>query len=225
MKKMMNWQKIGFMAVFGVVMMGGVLGVREESYAKPKCYKNIQGTRTAWPCENNPDIREEDPTEDKKCAQYDPQKPGLCVQYEDGTTPHSEENKVKREVLNGGSSGGENKGSTSESFKDTDIPDTTGDCKGRKQVNTALFGCLTDDGKGGIIYGILAIVIKILTFGIGILATLGLVISGIQYATAREREDQVRAARKRIANIVIGLIAYAVMFAVLSWLIPGGIKF
>lgn len=65
--------------------------------------------------------------------------------------------------------------------------------------------------------------IRWLTVGIGVLAVFGLVISGIQYAAAQENPQSVAAAKSRINNIVIGIIIYLVMFAMLQWLIPGGL--
>ena len=80
-----------------------------------------------------------------------------------------------------------------------------------------------DDGQGGGVYEILAIVLNVLTIGVGILGTLGIVIAGIQYLTAGDNEQQVATAKKRIIEVVIGLAIYAVMYVALSWLIPGGI--
>lgn len=77
-----------------------------------------------------------------------------------------------------------------------------------------------DDGQGGGVYTILNIVLTILTFGIGIAATAGLIICGIQYATSGTNEAQATKARRRIFEIVIGLIAYAVLYLALQWLIP-----
>jgi len=80
-----------------------------------------------------------------------------------------------------------------------------------------------DDGEGGGVYEILYIVLNVLTIGVGVLGTLGIVISGIQYLTAGDNEQQVATAKKRIVEVVIGLAIYAVMYVVLQWLIPGGI--
>lgn len=95
------------------------------------------------------------------------------------------------------------------------------DCK--DGIRTALFGCVRDDKQGGPVFKLLGLVVKILTFGVGSLAVFGLVFSGLQYASARDNEAQVKKAKDRIMNIVIGLVIYAVMYAVVSWLIPGGL--
>ncbi|MBQ8156664.1 hypothetical protein IJ101_02665 [Candidatus Saccharibacteria bacterium] len=81
-------------------------------------------------------------------------------------------------------------------------------------------GKYCDDGKGGGVYAILNIILTVLTFGIGIAATAGLIISGIQYATSGTNEARATQARRRIFEIVIGLIAYALLYLALQWLIP-----
>lgn len=72
---------------------------------------------------------------------------------------------------------------------------------------------------------LLFLILKILVYGLGAAATVGVVIAGIQYMTARDNESQVAAAKQRLLNIVIGLIAWAVMWTVMNWLIPGGMSF
>lgn len=77
------------------------------------------------------------------------------------------------------------------------------------------------DGKTAI-EDILKLVANILIYGLGVAAVLGVVIAGIMYMTARDNEQQVAKAKMRLFEVVIGLIAWAVMFAVLNWLLPGG---
>lgn len=59
--------------------------------------------------------------------------------------------------------------------------------------------------------------------GIGVLAVFGFVISGIQYGVAQDNAQSVAAAKTRIINIIYGVVIFAVMFAMLQWLVPGGI--
>ncbi len=72
--------------------------------------------------------------------------------------------------------------------------------------------------------GMLLLIFKILVYGLGAAATVGVVIAGIQYMTARDNESQVAAAKQRLLNIVIGLVAWAVMWTVMNWLVPGGMS-
>ena len=90
-------------------------------------------------------------------------------------------------------------------------------------VETTFFGNLQDDGNGCGVYTILNFVIEILTFGVGIAAVIGITISGITYMTAGGNEAQTVKAKRRIYEIVIGLAAYAVLWAILSFLLPGGV--
>jgi hypothetical protein len=39
--------------------------------------------------------------------------------------------------------------------------------------------------------------------------------------TAKGNEEQVKKAKRRIAEIVLGLAAYVTVYALLSWLLPG----
>ena len=75
------------------------------------------------------------------------------------------------------------------------------------------------DGAG--IVCILKLVVDILSIGVGVLGVLGIVIAGIQYLTSGGNEEQMRKSKRRLFEIVIGLIAYVLIYAVLSWLLPG----
>ena len=57
----------------------------------------------------------------------------------------------------------------------------------------------------------------------GIAGTLGIVIAGITYMTAKDDVAQLTKAKNRLIQIIIGLAIYAVMWAFLQWLLPGGI--
>ena len=89
-------------------------------------------------------------------------------------------------------------------------------------VETSFFGNLQDDGKGCGVYTVLNLVVDILTIGAGILGVIGITVVGIQYLTAGGNEQQTAKAKRRMAEIIIGLIAYAVLYSVLQWLLPGG---
>lgn len=72
---------------------------------------------------------------------------------------------------------------------------------------------------------ILKLILNIVVYGLGAAAVLGVVIAGILYMTARDNETQVATAKRRLYEIVIGLVAWAIMYAVLQWLLPGGLNF
>jgi hypothetical protein len=81
--------------------------------------------------------------------------------------------------------------------------------------------CEKSNGQG--IYQILAMVVTILTYGVGTLGVVGLVITGIQYMTSSGDVSRQTKAKKRIIEIVIGLVAYALAWSLLNWLLPGGL--
>lgn len=85
-------------------------------------------------------------------------------------------------------------------------------------VDTALIKC--GDEENGI-YHILGVVLNIMTIGVGVAGVLGIVISGIQYMTASGNEAQMIKAKRRIIEVIVGLVAWGLMWAFLQWLIPG----
>ena len=89
-------------------------------------------------------------------------------------------------------------------------------------VETTFFGNLKDDGNGCSVYTVINSIIDIMSMGIGILGVIGIIVAGIQYLTARGNETQVQKSKRRIGEIVIGLVAFAVLFALTQWLLPGG---
>lgn len=90
-------------------------------------------------------------------------------------------------------------------------------------VETNFFGCVEDNGEGCGVWIAINLILTVLTFGVAIAGTVGLVITAIMYLTARDNTNQVTKAKKRILEIVIGLAIYAAMWSIASWLIPGGI--
>ena len=78
-----------------------------------------------------------------------------------------------------------------------------------------------EKGGGEGIKCVVILVVNILSVLVGIVGIIGIVIVGIQYLTAGGNEEQTRKAKRRLFEIVIGLMAYAVMAAFLNWLLPG----
>ena len=73
------------------------------------------------------------------------------------------------------------------------------------------------------LWGVLLLAINILTAGIGITAIGGVVYGSILYTSAGGSQEQVKKAMGIITNVVIGVIAYALMYSALNFLIPGGL--
>lgn len=93
-------------------------------------------------------------------------------------------------------------------------------------VNTSVVSCDASGGNdiaGSGLWAILLIAINILTAGVGVAAVAGIIYGSIMYATASGNPEQVKKAIEIIRNTVIGLVMYALMYAFLNYLIPGGI--
>jgi len=78
---------------------------------------------------------------------------------------------------------------------------------------------LSDNG----IWGVLNMAISILTVGVGVAAVGGVVYGSVLYASAGSSTDQTKKAKGIIANVAMGAVAYALMYAVLNFIIPGGV--
>lgn len=105
-----------------------------------------------------------------------------------------------------------------EEGKTTDDKSSTGEGNSCGGVPTAIIKCDSGSEKGKSIKEILQNVVNFLSVGIGILGTIGVTVVGIQYLTAGGNEEQTRKAKRRMLEIVIGLVAYFLMFGILNWL-------
>ncbi len=97
-------------------------------------------------------------------------------------------------------------------------------------VETSIINCdnIKVDGKSKNIentglWSLLLLTINILTAGIGVLAVAGIVYGSILYTSAGDSSEKVSKAREVIRNVVIGIVAYALMYAFLNFIIPGGL--
>lgn len=79
------------------------------------------------------------------------------------------------------------------------------------------------DVKDTGVWALLLLVINIMTAGVGILAIGGIIYGSVMYTSAGGNQDQVKKARGILTNVVVGVIAFAAMYALLQWLIPGGV--
>lgn len=76
---------------------------------------------------------------------------------------------------------------------------------------------------GNPIWGLLLMVINILTAGIGIVAIGGIIYASILWTTAEDKNAQIVKSKETIFNVVVGLVAFALLYAFLQFLIPGGV--
>jgi hypothetical protein len=65
--------------------------------------------------------------------------------------------------------------------------------------------------------------ITLLSVTFGIIAVISLIIGGIQYSSSGGDPQKVGAAKKRIQNTIVAVIAYFFLYSFLQFLIPGGV--
>lgn len=95
-----------------------------------------------------------------------------------------------------------------------------------KPIKTSLLNCgaTGEPGiKGTGLWAILLIAVNILTAGVGVLALAGIVYGAILYTSAGGNAEQVKKAMGVFTNVVIGVVAFGAMFALLNFLVPGGV--
>ena len=92
-------------------------------------------------------------------------------------------------------------------------------------VKTSIIGgdLCSESGDGGVIFGLLKWVLRIMTAGVGIAAVGGVAWGALLYTTAESKPEQTKKAISIITNVVIGIAAYALMFVFLNYLVPGGV--
>lgn len=89
--------------------------------------------------------------------------------------------------------------------------------------------CDAAEGKSGegvsntAIWKLLIWVLNIMIALVGLAATGAIIYAGILYSSAGGSAEMVAKAKKIIMNTVIGIVAFALMYLGLNWLIPGGI--
>ena len=83
--------------------------------------------------------------------------------------------------------------------------------------------CPNNRDCGGIITKIINPFINLMTALVGVIVAISLVAAGITYSAAGGDPGKVSAAKKRITGSIIALIAYLFTFALLQWLVPGGL--
>jgi hypothetical protein len=99
------------------------------------------------------------------------------------------------------------------------------ECGGVK--TTIDFGCGSVSGDGGTgdagIYGLMVSIFNFLAIGVGIAVTIGIVYGGLMFMTARGNSGQTQKGVTIITNAVVGLLLYIFMYAIINFLVPGGL--
>lgn len=93
-------------------------------------------------------------------------------------------------------------------------------------ATTSIIDCDDKNGKttkeNGV-WHLLIMALNIMTAGVGILAVGGIAYGAALYASSSDKPEQAKQGMTHIKNVVIGLVAYGLMFILLNFLIPGGI--
>lgn len=72
-------------------------------------------------------------------------------------------------------------------------------------------------------WGLLKLVLSIMTAGVGVVAVGAIAYAGFLYATAQDSSEQTKKAKDMIKNVAIGIVAFGLMYVALNFLIPGGV--
>jgi hypothetical protein len=82
---------------------------------------------------------------------------------------------------------------------------------------------IKNSGEGGAIVAYLKLILQLMSLLIGGIIMLAIVISGISYITSAGDPARIKSAKKWLFNAITALVLYMLMFAILNFLIPGGV--
>lgn len=96
------------------------------------------------------------------------------------------------------------------------------------EVDTAIIECKNvnvdaDGYENTGLWSILLFTVNLLTAGVGVVALAGIVYGSILYTSSGGSQEQVKKAITVFTNVAIGVVAFAGMWALLNFLIPGGV--
>lgn len=125
-----------------------------------------------------------------------------------------------KDVTNGGTDDGTTPGDTKAAYPPKFVKN---DCQGDIKAGVPKY----PDGSYGPghcgILDILTLLIKILSGLVGVVVVAMIVMGGIQYSASGGEAAGVAAAKKRITSAILALVLYFFAFAILQYLIPGGV--
>lgn len=82
-------------------------------------------------------------------------------------------------------------------------------------VNTIILSCEGEAEDS--IFEILQLIVDIMSIGVGILAVIGITITGIQWITSGGNEQTATKAKRRFFEIIVGVAIYVTAFLLLEW--------
>ncbi len=93
------------------------------------------------------------------------------------------------------------------------------DCGG---IKTAIINCSNSGNKSPVL-DLLVTIVNFLAIGVGLAVVAGIVYGGFLYATASGNADQAKKAIGHVRNAVIALVVFIFMYAIINFIIPGGL--
>lgn len=100
------------------------------------------------------------------------------------------------------------------------------------EVDTGILDCssrldASGEAKEGIegtgLWSMILLVLNILTGGVGVAAVIGVIYGAALYTSAGGNSSQIQKASEIFTGIAYGIIAFAAMWSILNFLIPGGV--
>lgn len=119
--------------------------------------------------------------------------------------------------------------STDSSNTSGSTPEASPECSKKENADKEECNIKVECDKGDIsakncgITRYLNMLINLLSGLVGITVVGVLIIGGIQYSTSAGDPQAAAAARKRISNAVLALVAFGMMYGFLQWIVPGGV--
>src|SRR5690606_28092694 len=83
--------------------------------------------------------------------------------------------------------------------------------------------CQSDTNCQNIFDKYLTPFVRFLSAAVGIVVVAAVIFGGIQFSTSGGDPQKVANAKKHVANAIIALLAYILLFAFLNFIIPGGL--
>lgn len=80
-----------------------------------------------------------------------------------------------------------------------------------------------DDVSDSRIVTYLRWIINFAAGGVGVVSVIMIAIGGVQYITANANPQAIQTAKKKIFNAIIALVLFILMYAILNFLVPGGL--
>lgn len=100
------------------------------------------------------------------------------------------------------------------------------DCEDVENKDTNGDGEINEADKGvenNGIWKLLLTIVNWLTVGVGIIVALGIVLGAIRYITSDGNASQTQQGMSMITNAILGLVLYIFMYAIINFLVPGGL--